>query len=98
MVKNSILNKHSFRKVFKALGNDTRLKIVVGILRSGEVACQELQQHFPLSQPAMSHHFRLLDEAGLLVVRKQGTAHFYRINQEWLRHHGVSTQKLIKNT
>jgi DNA-binding transcriptional ArsR family regulator len=71
-------------KVFKALGDPTRYQIVRTLLAEGEVACSRLVEMFPLSPPALSHHFRVLEECGLLEVRKEGVYHFFRIDAERL--------------
>jgi DNA-binding transcriptional ArsR family regulator len=67
-------------KVFKALGDPTRYQIVRTLLGEGEVACSRLVEMFPLSAPALSHHFRVLEECGLLEVRKEGVYHYFRVN------------------
>lgn len=67
-------------KIFRALGDRTRYQIVRTLLGHGEVACSRLVEMFPLSAPALSHHFRVLEECGLLEVRKEGVYHFFRVN------------------
>jgi ArsR family transcriptional regulator len=82
--------------VFRALGNPTRLKIVVYLLRNGETGCQKLSEHFPLSQPTLSHHFARLTESGVLHMRREGPAHFYAVNEQALATAGVSTRLLLE--
>lgn len=50
-------------KIVKALSDDTRITILIHVLRDREVACQELMKKFPLSQSTMSHHFNKLVNA-----------------------------------
>ncbi len=69
-------------KVFKALGDPTRFKIVQILISRDELGCGELQGLFGLSAPAMSHHTRVLQECGLLDVRKDGPFHFFRLRRE----------------
>lgn len=73
-------------KIFKALGDPTRYQIVRTLLNHNEVACSRLVEMFPLSAPALSHHFRVLEECGLLEVRKDGVYHFFRVNTDRLAH------------
>lgn len=72
-------------KVFKALADPTRYRIVVMLVERGEVGCGELAQEFPLSLPALSHHYRVLENAGLIHTRKEGSHVFFRLNGEHLR-------------
>ena len=73
-------------KIFKALGDPTRFKVVQMLMHRDELGCGELQSIFGLSAPAMSHHTRVLQECGLLVVRKEGAFHFFRLRREQIRH------------
>lgn len=71
-------------KVFRALGDPTRFKIVSMLAHREELGCGDLQSVFGLSAPAMSHHTRVLQECGLLSVRKEGPFHFFRLQREQL--------------
>ena len=84
--------------VLKALADEVRLSIVRKIVQdNGEAkscdiaACANVTQ---LSQPAMSHHFAKLVQAGVLLEHKQGTQKVYRINAELLDSVGVDIAKL----
>lgn len=81
-------------EIFKALGDKTRLEIVEYLASKGEVACAEISQRFPLSQPTMSHHYSKLKQAGILHIREEGVKHFYSINQSLLLKLGVDLSKL----
>src|SRR5262245_26165334 len=63
--------------VFKALADPTRVAIV-SRLASGEPCCVcDLTDAFELSQPTVSHHLRILREAGLVDTERRGTFAFY---------------------
>ena len=63
--------------VFKALGDPTRVAIV-SRLASGEKCCVcDLTDVFELSQPTISHHLRILREAGLVDSERRGTFAYY---------------------
>ena len=63
--------------VFKALADPTRVAIV-SRLASGERCCVcDLTDAFELSQPTVSHHLRILREAGLVGTQRRGTFAYY---------------------
>ena len=66
-------------KVAKALGDETRFSILKVIARSGEASCGELARRFPVAQPTISHHTRVLAEAGLLTSRRAGQHSYFRL-------------------
>ena len=66
---------------FKALGDPTRIAIVNRLAGAGEV-CVCAFEDLGLSQPTISHHLRILREAGLVDVSRRGTWAFYRLVPE----------------
>jgi ArsR family transcriptional regulator len=63
--------------VFKALSDPTRVAIV-SRLASGEQCCVcDLTGAFELSQPTVSHHLRILRDAGLVEAERRGTFAYY---------------------
>lgn len=67
-------------KVFKALGDPTRVKLLSMIVgsSSGEMCLCDLTDPVGLSQPTVSHHMKLLVEAGLVVREQRGKWAYYR--------------------
>ncbi len=63
-------------KIFKALGDGNRYNILKMLVEKGELSCADFDGKFELTKPAMSHHYRILENAGLIDVRKNGL-HFY---------------------
>jgi ArsR family transcriptional regulator len=60
--------------VLKALADPTRLSIYRRIAAAkGPLCVCELAGRFPVSQPTVSHHLRVLREAGLVTVERRGT-------------------------
>lgn len=80
--------------IFKALADKTRLAIAVFLARQKEASCQELSRHFELSQPTLSHHFGKLIAAGVILERKEGVSHYYRINHILLKKAGVDLKSI----
>lgn len=66
-------------KIFKALGQETRLKIVY-LLKEQELCVCELESILGLSQPAISQHLRILKEAKLVTEKRMGQWVFYSLN------------------
>ena len=63
----------SLEAILHALGDPIRLGIVRKLAREGECSCAALDAGRPKS--TMSHHFRVLREAGLVETRSQGVTH-----------------------
>ncbi|MFM7273284.1 MAG: ArsR/SmtB family transcription factor, partial [Gammaproteobacteria bacterium] len=63
-------------RVFRAGGDALRLEILRA-LREDAYAVLELCRIFGVRQPALSHHLKVLAEAGLLARRREGTTIFY---------------------
>ncbi|ACU37321.1 helix-turn-helix transcriptional regulator [Actinosynnema pretiosum subsp. pretiosum] len=70
--------------VFKALGDPVRLRLLsmIAARAGGEVCVCELTPAFDLSQPTVSHHLKLLREAGLVDSERRGTWVHYRLRPE----------------
>ena len=75
-------------KVFKALSDQNRLKIL-HILSDGERCACELLKNFDFTQPTLSHHMKVLIECGLVYSRKEGTWNHYSLIEQ-------NTDELVK--
>jgi ArsR family transcriptional regulator, arsenate/arsenite/antimonite-responsive transcriptional repressor len=64
---------------FKALGDPTRLAIVNQLAGADEVCVCHLVPDSGLSQPTISHHLKLLRDAGLVTSERRGTWAHYRL-------------------
>jgi DNA-binding transcriptional ArsR family regulator len=62
-----------------ALGDPTRRQ-VFELLRRGPRSVGELAAELPVSRPAVSQHLRVLEDAGLVTHRKDGTRNLYGLN------------------
>ena len=56
---------------FRALGDETRLRILEQLI-AGECSVTDLTERVDIGQSLMSHHLRILREAGLVAVRREG--------------------------
>jgi ArsR family transcriptional regulator len=72
---------------FKALADPVRLRLLSVIAsHAGDEACVcELTASFPVSGPTISHHLRVLREAGLITGERRGTWIYYRVLPAALR-------------
>jgi ArsR family transcriptional regulator len=67
---------------FKALADPTRVAIVNRLAAADEVCVCDLNAVFELSQPTISHHLKILREAGLVESTRRGTWAYYRLVPE----------------
>lgn len=63
----------SLAGVLYALGDPVRLEMVKRLAERGELPCAALDM--PVAKSTLSHHFKVLREAGVLFCRKEGTQH-----------------------
>src|SRR5262245_52186668 len=85
MGKPAVSDDQTIVRALKALADAKRFQMLREIALSGELSCGEVGRRFPLSQPTISHHLKILAEAGLLAVREKGQHHFISVNQELIR-------------
>jgi ArsR family transcriptional regulator, arsenate/arsenite/antimonite-responsive transcriptional repressor len=67
---------------FKALADPTRVAIVNRLAAAPEVCVCDLTASFDLSQPTISHHLKILRDAGLVESSRRGTWAYYRLVPE----------------
>ena len=76
-----------YAPVLKALADPHRLRMlsIIAAQPAGEPLCVcEIEGEFGLSQPTISHHLKVLREAGLVTVTKRGLWHYYAPRPEGL--------------
>ncbi len=66
-------------KIFKALSDPSRLKIL-DILSCGEKCACDILEDFNFTQPTLSHHMKVLMECGLVKSRKEGLWSYYYLD------------------
>jgi len=67
--------------IFKALGDETRLKIVE-MLSCGELCACNILEPFHITQPTLSYHMKILTDCGLIKSKKEGSWIKYSLNEE----------------
>ncbi|MFQ5880174.1 MAG: ArsR/SmtB family transcription factor [Dehalococcoidia bacterium] len=67
--------------LFKALADETRVRIVQRLLRAPEPLCEcHVVELFDLSQPTINYHLKVLRQAGLVETEKRGMWTYYWVS------------------
>ena len=69
---------------FKALSDETRLKII-DMLSCGELCACDILEAFEITQPTLSYHMKILTESGLVNARKDGVWTRYTLDLDLIR-------------
>ena len=72
-------------KLFAALGDEYRQRILLMCARKPELRMQDVFAALPLSRTALAHHVSVLREAGLLTAEKRGGEIYLTVNLETFR-------------
>ncbi|GAA1306118.1 ArsR/SmtB family transcription factor [Pseudonocardia xinjiangensis] len=74
-------------RLFKAMGDPVRLRLLslIASHEGGEACVCDLTDVFDLTGPTISHHLKVLREAGLISGERRGTWVYYRVQPEALR-------------
>ena len=71
-------------KLFKALADETRLSIIRQLAEQGAVCACDFLACCDLAQPTVSHHLKVLRDAGLVNAEKRGLWVHYTLNRDKL--------------
>ena len=70
---------------FKALADPTRIRILNLLAQSEEPVCVcDIVPHFPLQQPTISHHLKILRDVRFVIAERRGTFMHYAVNKACL--------------
>jgi len=67
-------------RVLRALSDPNRFRMVQEVAAAGELSCGQVVERFSLSQPTISHHMKILTEADVFSVRREGQHAFISVN------------------
>ena len=67
--------------LLKVVAEPNRLKILE-ILSCGEMCACNILEHFDFTQPTLSHHMKVLEDKGLVIVSKKSKWHYYSLNPD----------------
>jgi len=83
--------------LFKAIGDPYRLRMLATMARSSDETCVcDFTDALPLNQPTVSHHLRILREAGLVTCERRGTWVYYRLASDSLARIQSATRDVLK--
>jgi len=71
-------------RLFKALGDETRLAILRQLREQGQVCACDFVSCCDVAQPTVSHHLKVLRQAGLVSRERRGLSIFYRLEPDAL--------------
>jgi DNA-binding transcriptional ArsR family regulator len=90
--------------IFAALGHPIRRKIVAHLANSGDASVGDLAAPFEVTLMAVSKHIRVLTEAGVVTMQKEGRVHWCRVNQdalrqavEWLEYQRAASSEVLSD-
>lgn len=66
------MNHSEVEKISKALADETRLRIFEAISASGRISCGDIVSAHGVTPATVSHHLKVLNEAGLITCRREG--------------------------
>src|SRR5688572_20364090 len=69
-------------RVLKALAHPKRFRMVQEIAAAGELSCGQIGERFVVAQPTVSHHLKILVDAGVLAVRREAKHGYISVNRE----------------
>lgn len=75
------MNHADYVLIFKAMADETRLKIVL-MLSEGELCACKILESFNITQPTLSYHMKTLCDSGLVEGKREGAWMRYSLNSE----------------
>ena len=83
-------------KISKALSDPTRLQIYEAIAAKPDMYCGEIVARFPMAPGTLSHHLKILMEAGLIACRREGQFVHNRVLPQAMRDYTHALSKLAR--
>jgi len=81
---------------FKALADPTRIRILNLLATSEEPVCVcDIVDHFPLGQPTISHHLKVLRDVRFVVAERRGPFMHYRVNRACLEEFPGAARRIL---
>lgn len=90
------MNYDEMSAMLKALANPNRLKII-DILSCGSLCACDILDHFDFTQPTLSHHMKVLEKVGVVLVTKDGIWHRYELTDRFVKQFLDSMAQLFSN-
>jgi DNA-binding transcriptional ArsR family regulator len=84
MSKGEVTDEHTLARMYSALGEPTRLRLLRVLAAGGEMSCGQLAQVVDITASTGSHHIAELMDCGLLQMRKDGRFHLLSVRRDVL--------------
>lgn len=84
-------------QVLKALADPKRMKII-DLLSCGSLCACDVLKHFDFTQPTLSHHMKVLEQAGIVSVSKQSQWHHYTLKADFVKEFMDSMWQLFSHS
>jgi ArsR family transcriptional regulator len=88
------MDRSAVEKISKALADSTRLRILEAIAAAHRMSCGELVALRGVTPATVSHHLKILNEAGLIVCRREGQFVYSRALPETIAAYAKAVMKL----
>jgi len=92
------MDAETYAAWFKALADPTRIRILNLLAASEEPVCVcDITDHFPLGQPTISHHLKVLRGVRFVVAERRGTFMHYRVNHACLAEFPDAARRILNS-
>lgn len=92
------MNRSQVEKISKALADQTRLKIFEAISLRQHVSCGEIVSIRGVTAATVSHHLRILKEAGLIECRRKGQFVYSRTRPDRIDEYAAALASIARNS
>jgi len=90
------MDRERIERISKALGDETRLRIFEAINSREEMTCSELVSLRDITPATVSHHLRVLLEAGLIETRREGQFVYSKTNPQTIEEYTEALSALSR--
>jgi ArsR family transcriptional regulator, arsenate/arsenite/antimonite-responsive transcriptional repressor len=81
---------------FKALADPTRIRILNLLAANRDPVCVcDIVRHFPIGQPTISHHLKILRDSRFVFSERRGTFQYYRVNRRCLAEFPAAARAIL---
>ena len=83
--KLGVARAREYARWFNALADPTRIRILNLLAANREPVCVcDIVKHFPIGQPTISHHLKILKKTCFVFSERRGTFMYYKVNRKCL--------------
>ena len=90
------MNRSKVEKISKALADETRLRIFEAISATNHMKCGEIVSMRGVTAATVSHHLKILSEAGLIVCRRAGQFVYSEAVPETIAAYAQALAKIVR--